>query len=63
MDAQVAGGGESLATDRARVRPGAGVDGLVLTEALLTGKALPADITHERLDIGVRHLVVAERAG
>lgn len=62
VDAQVAAGGEPLATGGAGVGPGAAVDGLVLPQALLAGEAFPADVTHERFDVGVRHLVVAERA-
>lgn len=63
MDAQVAGGGELLATGRAGVRSSAGVDGLVLLQALLPGKALSTDVTHEWFDVGMRHLVAAESAG
>lgn len=62
MDAQVAAGGEALPAGQAVVRSGAGVDRLVLSEALLPGEALSTDVTHEGLDFGVRHLVVAERA-
>lgn len=63
VDAQVAGGGESLAAGRARVRPSARVDGLVLAEAPLPDEAFPADVAHEGLHLGVRHLVVPQRAG
>lgn len=63
MDAQVAAGGEPLATGGARVGPGAGVGGLVLPQALLPGEAFSADITHKGFDVGVGHLVVAESAG
>lgn len=62
VDAQVAGGGEPLAAGGAGVGPGAGVDGLVLPQALLPGEAFSAHVTHKRLDVGVRHLVVAESA-
>lgn len=62
VDAQVAGGGEPLSTGGAGVGPGARVDGLVLPQALLPGEAFSADVTHERFDVSVRHLVVAERA-
>lgn len=63
VDAQVAGGGEALPAGGAGVRPGAGVDGLVLAEALLPGEAFPADVTHEGLDLGVRHFMVPECTG
>lgn len=53
MDAQVTGGGESLATSWARVRSGTSVDGLVLLQALLPGEAFSTDITHKRFDIGM----------
>lgn len=61
VDAQIAGGGEALPAGGAGVRPGAGVDGLVLAEALLPCEAFPTDVAHEGLDLGVRHLVVPER--
>lgn len=63
VDAQVAGGGEALPAGGAGVWSGTGVDGLVLTEALLPGEALPADVAHEGLDLGMRHLMVSECAG
>lgn len=63
VDAQVAGGGEALAAGRAGVRPGTSVDGLVLTEALLSGEAFPADVAHEGFDLSVRYLVVSECTG
>lgn len=63
VDAQVAGGGEALAAGRAGIRPGAGVDGLMLAETLLPGEAFPTDVAHEGFDLSVRHLVVPERAG
>lgn len=63
VDAQVAGGGELLAAGRAGVRSSAGVDGLVLLQALLSGKALSTDVTHKWFDVGMRHLVAAEGAG
>lgn len=53
VDAQVAGGGEALAAGQAGVRPGAGVDGLVLAETLLPGEAFPTDVAHEGFDVGV----------
>lgn len=63
VDAQVTGGGELLATGWAGVRSSTGVDGLVLLEALLPGKALSTDVTHKGFDVGMRHLVAAESAG
>lgn len=63
VDTQVAGGGEALAAGRARVRPSARVDGLVLAEAPLPDETFPADVAHEGLHLGVRHLVVPQRAG
>lgn len=63
VDAQVAGGGEALAAGRARVRPRARVNGLVLAQAPLPDETFPADVAHEGLHLGVRHLVVPERAG
>lgn len=63
MDAQVTRGGELLATGWAGVRSSTGVDGLVLLQALLPGKALPTDIAHKGFDVGMRHLMAAEGAG
>lgn len=60
VDTQVAGSGEALTASLARVRPGAGVDGLVLTKTSLPDKAFPADVAHEGLHLGMRHLVVPE---
>lgn len=53
VDAQVTGGGELLATGWAGVRSSTGVDGLVLLQALLPGKALSTDITHKWFDVGM----------
>lgn len=53
VDAQVAGGREALPAGWARIRPGTGVDGLVLAEALLPGEAFPTDVTHEGLHLCV----------
>lgn len=63
VDAQVAGSGETLAAGRARVWPCARVDGLVLAQAPLPDETFPTDVAHEGLHLGVRHLVVPERAG
>lgn len=63
VDAQVAAGGEPLPTGGAGVGPGARVDRLVLPQALLAGEAFAAHVAHEGLDVGVRHLVVAQGAG
>lgn len=63
VDPQVAGGGKRLVAHLAGVGPSPRVDGLVLPEALLPVEALPADVAHEGLDFGVRHLVVPERCG
>lgn len=60
VHAQVAGGGEALGAGLAGVRPCPGVHGLVLPQALLARKALSADVAHEGLDFGVRHLVVSQ---
>ena len=60
VNAKVAGGGEALPTSLTHVRAGTGVNGLVLSEALLTCETLPADVAHEGLDFGVRQLVIAE---
>lgn len=63
VDSQVAGGRKGLFAHLAGVRPSPRVDGLVLSEALRPGEALPADVTHEGLDVAVRRLVVPERCG
>lgn len=53
VDAQVTGGGELLATGWAGVWSSTGVDGLVLLQALLPGKALSTDITHKWFDVSM----------
>lgn len=60
VDTQVAGGGEALAAGRARVRPRARVDSLVLAQAPLPDETFPADVAHKRLYLGVRHFVVPQ---